>query len=258
MRAARFRKKISNSNDLTVNLKLHRVKCNGMSIVAVTSSNEQNAREYIQALDSGAQTRLVLPQELCLPPDRLLEGVCGLLLTGGPDIEPRNYGEVPDPGDRLEVSRDLDSLEMGLLRYALERDMPVLAICRGMQLLNVAFGGRLIQDIQGHKAELKDGCWASVKHSIYLSPGSKLAAILGTGGFFRVNSRHHQGIREAQKAPRLLASSYSLEDAIIEGLESPEHSWVVGVQCHPELQDEVPKSFANLFAAFVEKAEVYT
>ena len=246
------------TSTVPVKFKLYRVKYYRMALVAVTSTNEQNAREYIQALDSGARTRLVLPQELCLPPDGLLEGVGGLLLTGGPDIAPRNYGEVPDPEDRLEVSRDLDSLEMGLLQYALEHDMPVLAICRGMQLLNLAFGGRLIHDIPGHKAELKDGCWASVKHSIYLSPGSKLAAILGTGGFFRVNSRHHQGIREAQKAPRLLASSYSLEDGIIEGLESPKHSWVVGVQCHPELHDEVPKSFANLFAAFVERAEVYT
>ena len=109
----------------------------------------------------------------------------------------------------------------------------------------------------GHNIELKDGHWASAHHSIFLSPGSKLAAILGMGGFFRVNSLHHQGLREAQKAPRLLASAYCVEDGIIEGLESPDHRWVVGVQCHPERHDEVPKAFVNLFTAFVERAEAY-
>ena len=176
---------------------------------------------------------------------------------GGPDIDPGMYGESSDPGAELQVSRGLDTLEMGVLRCALERDMPVLAICRGMQLLNVAFGGKLLQDLPGHRVELKEGRWASAPHHIYLSPGSKLAAILGIGGFFRVNSLHHQGLREPQKSPRLLASAYSLEDAVIEGLESPEHSWVVGVQCHPERQDEVPPVFKNLFLSFVERAEGY-
>jgi putative glutamine amidotransferase len=186
-----------------------------------------------------------------------MAGVGGLLLTGGPDIDPSIYGASPDSEVGLEHSRELDILELGSLQYALGHDMPVLAICRGMQLLNVAFGGSLLQNIPGHKAELTDGRWKPVHHSIYLSPGSKLAAILGMGGFFRVNSLHHQGLREAQKSPRLLAAAYSLEDGIIEALESPEHSWVVGVQCHPERQDEVPKVFANLFVAFAERVEQY-
>ena len=238
-------------------MNLRRVQCSSMAIVAITSHNERNARRYIQAVAGHARTRLVTPRDVSSPSDTLLEGVGGLLLTGGPDIDPSIYGESPNTEAGLELSRDLDNLELGLLQYSLEHDMPVLAICRGMQLLNVAFGGRLLQDIPGHKVELKDGRWASAQHSIYVSPGSKLAAILGMGGFFRVNSRHHQGLREAQKSPRLLASAYSLEDAIIEALESPEHSWVVGVQCHPELQEEVPKAFANLFVAFAERAEGY-
>ena len=229
-----------------------------MPTVAITSSDEGNARRYIEAVAQHARTRLITPTDLPSSPDRLLEGMGGLLLTGGPDIDPLVYGMSPEPEAELELSRKLDSLGLGLVRYALERDIPVLAICRGMQLVNVAFGGKLLQNIPGHKVELKNGDWASAHHSLYLSPGSKLAAILGRGGFFRVNSRHHQGLREAQKAPRLLASAYSMDDAVIEGLESPEHSWVVGVQCHPERHEEVPKVFRNLFMAFADRAEEYS
>ena len=228
-----------------------------MAIVAITSDNERNARRYIEAVAGHVQTRLITPQDPSSTPAILLEGVGGLLLSGGPDIDPINYGGAPSPGAGLDLSKALDSLELGLLEYALDRDMPVLAICRGMQLLNVAFGGKLPQNVPDHYMELQDGSGTSVRHSIYLSPGSKLAAILGMGGFFRVNSQHHQGLREVQKSPRLLASAYSLEDAVIEGLESPGHSWVVGVQCRPERHEEVPRSFANLFVAFAERAEEY-
>ena len=228
-----------------------------MAVIAITSSDERDARGYIEAVSAYAQARLIVPRDLSSPSDRLLGGVGGLLLTDGHDIDPALYGESPDPEAELELAREHDGLELGLLRYALARDMPVLAICRGMELLNVAFGGNAVQDIPGHKAEASDGIWISARHSIFLSPGSKLASILGMGGFFRVNSRHHQGLWEAQKAPRLLASAYSLEDGVIEGLESPEHSWVVGVQCHPERQDEVPPAFRNLFVAFGERAEGY-
>ena len=228
-----------------------------MTVVAVTSSNQRNAVKCIQAVAGRVETRLVGPKDLSSPPDSLLEGMGGLLLTGGPDIDPPSCGDDPGREACLQTSNELDGMELALLRCALGLDMPVLGICRGMQLLNEAFGGGLLQDIPGHNIELKDGHWASAHHSIFLSPGSKLAAILGMGGFFRVNSLHHQGLREAQKAPRLLASAYCVEDGIIEGLESPDHRWVVGVQCHPERHDEVPKAFVNLFTAFVERAEAY-
>ena len=94
-------------------------------------------------------------------------------------------------------------------------------------------------------------------HQIYLSPGSKSAAIIGMAGFFRVNSRHHQGLREAQRSPKLMTSAYGVEDGLVEGLESPNHRWVIGLQCHPERQDEVPRIFANLFEAFGERAANY-
>ena len=173
-------------------------------------------------------------------PATLLKGVAGLLLAGSRDVE---------------VSGTSSPEELGLLTWALDRDMPVLALSGGMQLLNLAFGGGPLREAPGHGVELKEGGEESARHTVYLSPGSKLAAILGMGGFFRLNSRHRLGVREAQKSPRLLASAYCLEDGVIEGLESPEHDWVVGLQCCPERQDEVPPTFKNLFVAFAERAE---
>ena len=90
-----------------------------------------------------------------------------------------------------------------------------------------------------------------------MAPGAKAAAIIGSAGFFKVNSRHHQGLRDAQRAPRLMTTAYSVEDGLVEGLESPEHSWVIGLQCHPERQDEVPNLFANLFAGLAERADSF-
>ena len=231
-----------------------------MAIVVITSVDTRNAHRYIQVMEPlGAEVRLLLPEGAgSRPTGVLMEGVGGLLLIGGPDVDPLLYGVQPDPAAGLHVCRPLDDLDLRLLNCALERDMPVLAICRGMQVLNVAFGGQLIQDLPGHQAELQEGKRVFKQHLIYLSPGSKKAAIIGSAGFFRVNSGHHQGLREAQRSPRLMATAYCVEDGLIEGLESPEHSWVIGLQCHPERQDEVPRHFANLFAGFSERAEGYS
>ena len=232
-----------------------------MTSVITTSTNPGNARRYVQVMESlGVEVRLVTPEKDGFKAaEVLLDGVGGILLPGGPDVDPALYGESPDPTAGLEVDRQLDDLDLRLLECAMDRDMPVLAICRGMQLLNVALGGRLIQDLPDHRAEYSpkppNPGWISKKHSIYLSPGSKAAAIIGVAGFFQVNSRHHQGLREAQRSHRLMTTAYAVDDGLIEGLESPEHSWVVGLQCHPERQDEVPRQFANLFAAFQDRAE---
>ena len=228
-----------------------------MTTVAITSVDFRNSRRYVQVMESlGANVRLFVPPD-DRPAGQALAEVGGLLLSGGPDVNPDLYGIEPNSEANLELCASLDRLELKLLDHALAHDMPVLAICRGMQLLNVALGGQLIQDLPGHKAEQSDGCWQPERHLIYMAPGSKTAAIVGSAGFFRVNSLHHQGLREAQRSPKLMTSAYSVEDGLIEGLESPNHSWVVGVQCHPERQDEVPRSFANLFAGFYERAEMY-
>ena len=231
-----------------------------MAIVAITSSGAKNARRYVEVMESaGADVRVLMPDDHSdVDTSELMRDVGGLLLCGGPDIDPTLYGDEPDPDAGLELNRPLDDLELRVLDYALERDMPVLAICRGMQLLNVAFGGKLIQDLPGHKSEKIDGNWESAYHTIYIAPGAKAAPIIGMAGLFKVNSLHHQGLKEAQRAPRLMTTAYEVEDGLIEGLESPEHSWVIGLQCHPERQDEVPKLFGNLFLGLQERAETFS
>ncbi len=233
-----------------------------MVTIALTTSGPKAShrpRRYVEIMEAlGAEIRLMWPEEHGqLSPDRLMEGVSGLMLRGGEDVDPLLYGQEPDPEAGLEVCRPLDDLDLGVLEYALDNDMPVLAICRGMQLLNVAFGGQLLQDLPGHRPGDGDEADKAKSHEIYLSPGSKAAAVIGMSGFFRVNSYHHQGLREAQRSPRLMATAFTVEDGLVEGLESPEHSWVIGLQCHPERQQEVPRIFSNLFAAFYERSEEY-
>ncbi len=137
---------------------------------------------------------------------------------------------------------------------AVDRDMPVLGVGAGMIALNVVFGGGAPAEISGHDVEHEDGEPVSAYHRIYIAPGSKLAAIVGSGGFVRVNSRHGAGLREAQKSPRLLASAYGLDDGVVEALESPEHDWVIAVQFNPERRMEVPPHFDRLFQGLIERA----
>ena len=143
---------------------------------------------------------------------------------------------------------------IALLRAALDDDMPVYAVSDGMHLLNAAFDGKPAQAVPEHIKVDENDIAASAYHHIYIAPGSRLAAVVGSGGFVRVNSRHQTGIREAQKSPLLLASAYSLEDGVIEALESSRHRWVIGVQFRPELRMEVPPHFDRLFQSLLERA----
>ena len=228
-----------------------------MTTIAITSASLDNARRYTELIQAqGAEVTVITPQQTA-PAEELMRGVGGLLLPGGPSVDPARYGATPAPEAIPDVCPSLDDLDLRLLRYALEQDLPVLAIGRGMQLLNVAQGGRLIPDVPDHQARQVNGQWVPARHLIYLAPGAKAAAIIGSAGFFRVNSLHRQGLREAQRSPRLMSTAYCVDDGLIEGLESPHHSWVIGLQCQPERQDEVPRSFANLISALVERAEKY-
>ncbi len=172
--------------------------------------------------------------------DDILDGIDGLLLQGGVDMSPRSYGEEP-LRDAWRGDGIRDVYELGLLKRALERGVPVLAVCRGTQVLNVALGGTLWQDIQTQKegsiehrnAELYD----ALHHDIELLPGGVLERLHPEGPIVRVNSVHHQGIK--QLAPELNVEARSVEDGIIEGVSmNSDGRWCVGVQWHPEFIDE--------------------
>jgi putative glutamine amidotransferase len=177
----------------------------------------------------------------------LPQDATGLLLAGGVDMDPHLYGERRGP-ETEAPNKDRDAHELRLLREALDRDVPVLAVCRGHQFLNVVLGGSLLQHIEGdgHRADDEgESRW----HSVSLR-GGRLGEAYEGRSELRVNSRHHQAVTDDRLAPSLAPLAYS-PDGLVEAVESREHGWVMGVQWHPERQEMRPA--ANpLFAAFVE------
>ena len=207
-------------------------------IIGIIANDGESASAYADAVGrSGGESRLVLPKD-GPSPEEVLTGVSGLIVGGD---------------ERLPGEAD-DTEELPLLRSALEVDLPVLCIGRGMQHLNFALEGKAAPEVSGHADVEVDGEAASAYHRIYISPGSKLAAVVGSGGIVRVNSRHSLGVREPHKSPLLMASAYSVEDGVIEALESPSHRWVIGVQFHPERRKELPPHFDRLFQSLVGNA----
>lgn len=189
---------------------------------------------YIRAIEKmGGSTLLVTPTHEPVSIERLLDLSHGLVLTGGEDVEPRRYGQ--DPHEKLgSTNPDRDAMECLAVHAALERRMPILAICRGMQLLNVALGGTLYQDLPSQlggdllheqQAPIGDG-W----HKARVEDGSRLAEIFGETDLF-INSFHHQAIRDLGEGLQAVAWA---EDGLIEGVEAPDYPWVFGVQWHPE------------------------
>lgn len=226
-----------------------------MVLIAVTATGLNEGKPYVSSIESReANTRLLTPATF-EGIDAALNGVSGLLLCGGYDVHPRYYGQEIEPNAGVDTYIERDEMEMSLLRAAIDDGMPILGICRGMQLINVAFGGSLLQHIDGHRNH--DTPEEQVKHTVYVSPGSKLGAIIGAGAIYRTNSYHHQGIKEAQRAQSLLASAYHPDDGIIEALESPEYKWLLGLQCHLEKEDEIPKGFRKVFDWLVAWSNAY-
>ncbi len=184
---------------------------------------------------------------------RLIEGkklpqdADGLLLMGGVDVSPKLYDEKRGQHTQ-SPQNDRDEHEAGLLEDALARDVPVLAICRGFQLLNVTMGGSLLQHIDddSHRARKDVSAWHEV---IVSDEASRLANAYEGEGRIRVNSRHHQGVTEPLLADglRCVASSH---DSYVEAVEGAGHRWTVGVQWHPERPEMRPDAVA-LFRAFV-------
>ncbi len=148
----------------------------------------------------------------------------GVLLPGGGDLDPRCYGEEPSSDSLYGIVAANDELDMAIAAAAIELDLPMLALCRGMQVLNVVLGGTLVQDIGN------DDHWMR-EHSVSISQGSMLAAIVADTHLDHCHSVHHQGI--GRLADGLVATGYSA-DGQLESVEMPSKSWVLGVQWHPE------------------------
>ena len=173
-------------------------------------------------------------------------GVLGLILTGGSDVEPAYYGQERSP-QLGEVDRERDAFELGLLTTADATDLPTLAICRGVQILNVHRGGTLVQHLtQAARHQRNDTPKPQSVHAVRIEPGSKLAGIMG--GSAQVNSRHHQALDRVGSG--LVVTARDAEDGVIEAVEDPARRFLVGVQWHPEDQAPVDEVQRRLFEAF--------
>ncbi len=186
-------------------------------------------RNYVRALQQAGAIALVLPPDevAVREPDLLLDRIDGLLLAGGADIDPASYGAEPH-AETKGTWPERDAFELALTRRALERDLPVLGICRGMQLINVALGGSF------------------GTHRVRLAQGTLACGAAGTDGLL-VMSHHHQGVGELGEG--LEVSGWSVDDDIVEAIELPDRGFALGVVWHPE-EDEA----SEIIPALVEAA----
>ena len=202
---------------------------------------------YVDAVEgAGGRAVLIPPSEEAV--EETIEALDGVIFSGGADVDPSRYGAEPHPEtDTPQMRRDAG--EMALLQAALERDIPVLAICRGFQLLNVARGGDLIQHLPeevGHDVHKKVPGEFAV-HPVEVKEGTRLAAIVGEGS--NVTSHHHQALGRVGEG--LVETAWAV-DGTLEAVEDPSRRFTVGVQWHPEAGED-----AALFEALVRQASEY-
>ena len=214
-----------------------------LSVPNASELRRRSREHYLKALrDAGFEVIAVDAS------DAVPSAFDALCLTGGEDMEPARYGAAADPRtETIDGARD--ALELGLIATARERDLPVLGICRGFQVINVAYGGSLLQHVDGHRE--KNGPIAP--HVAVAAPGSKLAAACGTAPF-SVNARHHQAVAESGLAPGLVPTA--IIDGVVEAFEDPSQRWLVAVQWHPERSADPDMSAAGtrIFGAFADAA----
>lgn len=209
---------------------------------------------YLDAIRrAGGMALLLAPDPaLTAEPDEALDHVDGLILVGGADIDPASYGAEADPATIGPVP-ERDTFEIALTRRALARGIPLLGICRGMQLLNVAFGGTLHQHLPerfGHHEHLRArGSFDGADHDVRLTPGS-LAAQAAGEQLHGTKSHHHQGVDRVGDG--LVVTGVATIDGLPEALELPGAGFVLGVQWHPEADER-----SHVIAALVEAARVY-
>jgi gamma-glutamyl-gamma-aminobutyrate hydrolase PuuD len=202
---------------------------------------------YVRQIEAaGGRPLIVPPSEDAIP--ETLDALDGILFSGGADIDPSEYGHDPHP-ETTQTRPERDRGELALLQAALERDMPVLAVCRGSQILNVARGGDLVQhlpEVVGHENH-KHTPGVFADHEVEVKEGTRLASLLG--GRAPVKSHHHQGFGRVGEG---LVEAAWAEDGTLEAIEDPARRFAVGVLWHPEEGQD-----AELFRALVEEAAAY-
>ena len=203
--------------------------------------------DYVRAVESaGGRALLVPPSEDAL--EETLDVLDGLVFSGGSDLDPETYGQEAHP-ETTGVVRERDRGELALLEAALARDMPVLAVCRGSQVLNVARGGDLVQhlpEVVGDEKH-KHTAGAFADHDVSVEPDTRLGSLLGDRA--PVKSHHHQGFGRLGEG---LRASARAEDGTLEALEDPSHRFALGVLWHPEAGEDL-----RLFEALVEESRAY-
>jgi putative glutamine amidotransferase len=208
-------------------------------------------RDYVRAIEQAGGLPVLLAPGSPEEAGELLGRVDGLVLSGGSDVDPALYGEPVHPSV-TQIFRERDEFEIALCRESLRQDLPLLAICRGHQVLNVARGGTLVQDIPSelrgsgnHDPERER--WEPA-HDVRVEPGTRLHRILGRERV-EVNSFHHQAVKTLGE--RLVASAWSIVDGVVEGIEAADRRFAIGVQWHPEAFWNRSPGFQSLFEALV-------
>jgi putative glutamine amidotransferase len=216
---------------------------------------------YIHALEQiGLAPVLITPSHSPAAIASLLDACCGLVLSGGEDVEPARYGAKPSPALGATLP-ERDAMEFSALDCALRLDMPILGICRGCQVLNVHFGGSLYQDIDterpGHLLHQQLAPWSQRTHDATVNPDSLLRRLVGVDEL-RINSFHHQAVKGLGRELRVVARA---EDGLVEAIEHESRPWVLGVQWHPERNEaEAPDTDPDrrLFAGFRDAVRRYS
>ncbi len=233
---------------------------------------EKNTRNYLAMLrELGATPVLLSPDEPATLPDgtafvpdtlgrlpnELVAHLDGLILSGGGDVHPRYFGAELDGADPKSISEQRDELELSLARAALDAELPIFGICRGCQVLNVAAGGGMVQDLPGHRSSTID----PVLHDVALLPNTRLAQIVGAANL-AVNTYHHQGVDAATLAPGMRVSALAMapDEWLVEAFESTDQPWVIGVQWHPEriFDFALPEGHRRLWQSFLEACQTRT
>jgi putative glutamine amidotransferase len=212
-------------------------------------------KTYVDAIvRAGGAPVLLPPLEDATTLRGLYERLDGVVFSGGGDIDPIHYGHHSH--EKLGMIDPLrDGAEIPMARWAIEDGKPILGICRGLQVINVAMGGTLFQDIPSqiatelhHNASYEHEDWTYLAHELTLAPDSQLAQLLGTEQML-VNSLHHQSLRTVADGLRPVAWA---PDGVVEAVESRSEQFIIGVQCHPEaLQGQTDTRWQEMFAAFV-------